>query len=69
MKHFNVFIAVLVLTCFAFMPAAVRADDDLDDLDVMMEVLDDDTDLDDDIAEMAEMRGPEDDDDDWDEDE
>jgi hypothetical protein len=41
MKQFNVFIAVLVLTCFAFMPAAVRADDDLDDLDVMMEVLDD----------------------------
>ena len=59
MKHFNVFIAVLVLTCFAFMPAAVRADD-LDDLDVMMEVLDDD------IDEMIEMRGPEDDDNyDW----
>ncbi|MCK5324472.1 MAG: hypothetical protein KAJ57_00615, partial [Woeseiaceae bacterium] len=56
MKHFNVFIAVLILTCFALAPAAVRADDELEDFDVMMQVLDDDVDIGDDVAAM---RGPE----------
>ena len=31
MKHINILLAVLVLTCFAFTPAAVRADEELDD--------------------------------------
>ncbi len=56
MKHLNVFFVTLALTCLALFPATVRADDDLEDLDVTMVVLDDDTDLEDVIAEM---RGPE----------
>jgi len=54
----KVFIATLVLTCFACFPAAVFADG-LDDLDVTMEVMDDMAGIDDAILEM---RGPEDDD-------
>ena len=53
MKALDVFITALVLTCFAFLPLTAQADEDLDDLDVTMEVLDDETGLDDDIAEMA----------------
>jgi hypothetical protein len=35
MKHFNVFVATLVLTCFAMVPAVAKADEDeLEDLDV-----------------------------------
>lgn len=59
MKQVNIFFAVLVLTLMAFAPAAARADDDMDDLEVTLEVLDDVQDLDDAIAEMA---GPDDDD-------
>jgi hypothetical protein len=54
MKQINLLVAVLVLTCFAFVPAAVRADDELEDLEITMEVFDDD----DDFANMIEMRGP-----------
>jgi hypothetical protein len=67
MKPLNVFIAALVLTCFLLPPVAARADEDLEDIDVMMEVLDDEADLDDDIADMARTREPQDVDDDWDE--
>jgi len=56
----KVFIATLVLTCFAYFPAPVFADG-LDDLDVTMEVLDDVAGIDDAILEM---RGPEGDGDD-----
>ena len=63
MRHLNIFIAVLVLTCFAFAPAAVRADD-FEDLEITMEVFDGD----DDIDSMIEMRGPEEDGDDYSED-
>ena len=56
----KVFIATLVLTCFAYFPAPVFADS-LDDLDVTMEVLDDVAGIDDAILEM---RGPEGDGDD-----
>ena len=62
MKAQNVFITVLVLTCFAFLPLAAQAEEDLDDFDVTMEVLDDETGLDDDIADMA---GRRDSGDDW----
>jgi hypothetical protein len=64
MKALNVFITVLVLTCFAILPLTAQADEDLDDLDVTMEVLDDETGLDDDIADMA---GRRDSADDWEE--
>ena len=56
MNHLNVFLATLALTCLALFPAVVRADDVLDDLDVTMMVLDDDTDLE---GTIAKMRGPE----------
>ena len=56
----KVFIATLVLTCFAYFPAPVFADG-LDDLDVTMEVMDDMAGIDDAILEM---RGPEGDGDD-----
>ncbi len=64
MKALDVFTNVLVLTCFAFLPLTAQAGDDLDDLDVTMEVLDDETGFDDDIADMA---GRHDSDDDWEE--
>jgi len=54
----KVFIATLVLTCFAYFPAPVFADG-LDDLDVTMEVMDDMAGIDDAVLEM---RGPEGDD-------
>ena len=54
--NLNVFLATLALTCLALFPAVVCADDVLDDLDVTMVVLDDDTDLE---GAIAEMRGPE----------
>lgn len=59
MKHLNIFIATLVLTCAAMFPAASLAKG-LDDLDVTMEVLDSTSDIDDAVAQM---RGPGDDDD------
>ena len=65
MKPINLFIATLVLTCFAMFPAAVRADDEMDDLDVTVDILDSTTDVD---EAMSEMRGPDDDnvdEDDW----
>lgn len=55
MKQLNVFVATLVLTCFAFLPATARAAN-LDDLEVTMEVMDNVADFD---FAMAEMRGPE----------
>ena len=61
MKALDVFTAVLVLACFAFLPLTAQAGDDLDDLDVTMEVLDDETGLDDDIADMAGRRDSDDD--------
>ena len=61
MKALDVFTTVLVLTCFAFLPLAAQAGEDLDDLDVTMEVLDDETGLDDDIADMAGRRDSDDD--------
>jgi len=58
MRHFNVFIATIILTGFALVPAAASADD-LDDLDVTMEVIND-------LASVGEliatMEGPGDDD-------
>ena len=57
MKQLSIFIATLVLTCFAFVPAVARADD-MDDLDVTMDVFDDITSIDGDIAMME---GPDDD--------
>ena len=68
MKKLNLFIAVVILTIFAFTPAIARADDDWDDLEVTMEVVDDPSQLEDTIAEME---GPDDDDIDevdWDDD-
>jgi len=56
MKQFNVFVATLVLTCFAFLPTTAHADD-LDGLDVTMEVMDDISEIGDTISEM---QGPED---------
>ena len=55
MKQFNVFLASLTLTGFAFLPAAAYADD-LDDLEVTMEVIDS---LDGVEDVFAEMPGPE----------
>ena len=56
MKHFNVFVATLVLTCFAMVPAVAKADDDeLEDLDVTMQIVDDPEGIDD---SGHEMRGP-----------
>ena len=52
MKHFNVFIATLILTGLAFIPATARADDDWDDLDVTMEVVNDLASVQDTIARM-----------------
>jgi hypothetical protein len=60
MKQLNLFFAILALTLIAFFPAAVRADDALDGLDVTMIVLDGKADLD---MEMSTMSGPEGDDD------
>ncbi len=59
MKHLNIFFATLALTVIALFPATVRADDELDDLDVTMEVLDNVGALGDEISEMD---GPGDDD-------
>ena len=58
MKQLNIFLATLVLTCFAFFPGVTLADDAMEDLDVTMIVVDDSGDLDDAISEM---RGPDDD--------
>ena len=52
MKQLNIFIATLVLTVMAFAPAVARADEDMDDLEVTMEVLDDVEQLDGQFAEM-----------------
>jgi len=53
MKHFNVFIATLILAGLAFLPATARADDDdWDDLDVTMEVVKDLASVQDTIARM-----------------
>ncbi len=52
MRHLNLFVAILVLVCFTFLPAAARADG-LDDLDVTMTVLDDDE-----LDDLQEMGGP-----------
>ena len=41
MKSVNIFLAVLALTLLALVPAAARADEGMDDLDVTMEVIDD----------------------------
>ena len=58
MKHFNVFIATLILTGFAFLPATARADDDdWDDLDVTMEIVEDLGSVGDTIARMEGPRG------------
>jgi hypothetical protein len=51
MKQLNVFLATLVLTGFAFLPATTLADE-LDDLEVTMDVMDDIADVDDAIALM-----------------
>ena len=59
MKQLNVFIASMVLTMMAFAPAVARADEDMDDLEVTMEVLDNVVQLD---GQFAEMEGPDDDD-------
>ena len=59
MKQLRLFFATLSLTAVAFFPAAVLADDDLEDLEgVTMTVLDDVSELEDSISEM---RGPDDD--------
>ena len=58
MKKLSLFIAVLILTVFAFTPTVARADDGWDDLEVTMEVIDDASDLEETIAEME---GPGDD--------
>lgn len=55
MKHVTVFFAITALTLVAFFPATARADDELEDLDVTMEVLDDLGDFD---NRMSRMRGP-----------
>jgi hypothetical protein len=68
MKALNLFVTVLVLTCFAFPPLTALAEEDLDDLDVTMEVLDDETGLDNDIADMAGMRDPQEGESQWSED-
>jgi hypothetical protein len=59
MKQLYLSLTVLVSTLMAFMPAAVRADEGLDDLDATMTVLDDVSELGETIAEMD---GPDDDD-------
>lgn len=41
MKHLDVVLAAVALSCFSLPPASALADDALDDLDVTMEVLDD----------------------------
>ena len=41
MKKLNLFLAILALTFMAFFPAAVRADEGLEGLDVTLVVLDD----------------------------
>ena len=58
MKQLSILCAVMVLTLMAFWPAAARADEGLDDLDVTMIVLDDPSELD---GAFAEMDGPDDD--------
>ena len=57
MKQLNVFMATLVLTCFAFLPATARASE-LDDLEVTMDVMDDMSDV---AESIALMEGPDDD--------
>ena len=64
MRQMSIFLAVLVLVCFALFPAAVLADD-FDDLEVTMEVIDDLARID---TVVPEMRGPEREDDDFEED-
>jgi hypothetical protein len=59
MKQLYLSLTVLLSTLMAFMPAAVRADEGLDDLDATMTVLDDVSELGETIAEMD---GPDDDD-------
>ena len=68
MNGFKIFIVATALSCLALFPAVARADDELDDLDVTMDVFDDEFEFD---QSMTTMRGPEDfdDDDDWEDDE
>lgn len=69
MKQLSIFLAIGGWTCIAFFPAATRADETLEDLDVTMVVVDSPGDLDDLVSEM---RGPDAggvDDDDWDDEE
>jgi hypothetical protein len=68
MKQLNLLVAVMALTVMAFLPAAARADDALEGLDVTVFVLDDVRDLD---EAMHDMDGPDDGDvhrDDWEDD-
>jgi cytochrome c556 len=55
MKHLNVLITTMVLTCFAFMPAGARAAADLEDLEVTMDIMDDISSVD---SSIAMMEGP-----------
>ncbi len=67
MNGFKIFTVATALSCLALFPVAARADDELDDLDVTMDVFDDEFEFD---NSMTTMRGPEDvDDDDWEDDE
>lgn len=52
MKQLNLSLTVFVMTLIAFVPAAARANEGLDDLDATMTVLDDVNELDEAIAEM-----------------
>ena len=54
MRHLNILMATLVLTCFAILPAAARAAD-LDDLEVTMDVMDELSSVD---SSIALMEGP-----------
>ena len=65
MKQMNLLLAVFVLTLMALTPAAARADEDLDDLDVTLIVLDDVSDLDEAIAEMDGRDDDDVEDEDW----
>ena len=62
MRQLSIFFATLVLTCFAFFPLSVFADD-LDDLDITMEVIDDMNRTDGVFSEMRGPKGGDDDDD------
>ena len=55
MKQINLLFASLALTCFTMYPAVTLADD-LDDLEVTMEVLDDESDF---AETISSIRGPE----------